>query len=171
VSKAFTSEEAPDEPALVVPRAPLPAGVANFVTPRGLELLRQEQRLRELERSRLDAIAEPAEKARALAAWSERVRALEERLQSAVLVEPQGQPRDEVRFGASVRVRAEGGSERRYQIVGVDEADPEQGRVAFTSPLARALLGLKLGDSALVRTPRGEDELEVVANEYEATSA
>ena len=167
MSKAFTSEEAPDEPALVVPRAPLPAGVPNFVTPRGLELLRQEQRVRELERARLEVIAEPAEKARALATWSERTRALEERLQSAAVVDPLGQPRDEVRFGASVGVRAEGGHERRYQIVGVDEADPEQGRVAFTSPLARALLGLKLGDSAFVRTPRGEDELEVVAIDYE----
>jgi transcription elongation factor GreB len=167
VSKAFTSEETLDEPALVVPRAPLPAGIPNFVTPRGLELLQKEHHLRELERARLDAIAEPAEKARALTAWSERTRALEERLQSAALVDPLGQPRDEVRFGAWVRVRSEGARERSYQIVGVDEADPEQGKVAFTSPLARALLGLKLGDSGFVRTPRGEDELEVIAIDYE----
>ncbi len=58
------------------------------------------------------------------------------------------------------------GGPRRYQIVGVDEADAASGKIAFVSPLARALLGRSAGDTAHVRTPRGEEELEIVAVEY-----
>ena len=56
--------------------------------------------------------------------------------------------------------------EKRYQIVGVDEADAAQGRISFVSPLARALLGRAAGDVVRLRTPRGDEELEVVAVEY-----
>jgi transcription elongation factor GreB len=63
-------------------------------------------------------------------------------------------------------VRTESGDERRYRIVGVDEADVAHGRVAFVAPLARALLGKKVGDGATVRTPGGEEELEVLAIAY-----
>ena len=65
-------------------------------------------------------------------------------------------------------MRGESGGERRYEIVGVDEADVAHGRVAFVAPLARALLGKRVGDVALLRTPRGEEELEVLAIDYPA---
>lgn len=166
MSKAFTSEETPDEPALVAPRAPLPAGATNFVTARGLELLRSEQRSLLGERAAIEALGEGEARTRALAVWSQRVAELEQRLASATLVDAAAQPQHEVRFGAHVVVRGEAGPERRYQIVGVDEADAAEGRIAFVSPLARALLGAKVGDSALVRTPRGEEELEICAIQY-----
>jgi transcription elongation factor GreB len=166
VSKAFTSEETPDEPALVAPRPPLPEGVTNFVTERGLGLLRVEQSALVAERGRIETLDEGDTRARALAVWSQRHAALEQRLASATLVEAANQPQHEVRFGARVALRGEDGRERHYRIVGVDEAEPAAGRIAFVSPLARALLGLKVGDSALVRTPRGEEELEVCAIDY-----
>ena len=75
------------------------------------------------------------------------------------------EPRDQVRFGATVTVDGAGGV-RRYQIVGVDEADAARGKIAFVSPLARALLGSAVGDTARLRAPRGEEELEIVAVEY-----
>jgi transcription elongation factor GreB len=75
-----------------------------------------------------------------------------------------------VRFGARVTVRAENGEERRYRIVGVDEADVEHGQIAFVAPLARALLGKHAGETAVVRTPRGEEELDVVSVDYGAES-
>jgi transcription elongation factor GreB len=165
VSKAFTSEETPDEPALVAPRAPLPEGVNNFVTARGLALLRAEQRALVAERARIEQLADDA-RPRALAAWTQRLAELEQRLGSAEVVDAAAQPRDEVRFGAKVVLSGADGRERRYQIVGVDEAEPEQGRIAFVSPLARALLGLRVGDGAIVRTPRAEEELEVIAIDY-----
>jgi transcription elongation factor GreB len=165
MSKAFTSEETAEEPALVAPRAPLPPGVDNFVTARGLALLRAEQRALVAERGRIEQLGDDA-RPRALAVWSQRLGELEQRLASAVLVDVAAQPTGEVRFGAKVALCGQDGRERSYQIVGVDEAEPEQGRIAFVSPLARALLGLKVGDSAIVRTPRGEEELEVVAIDH-----
>ena len=58
------------------------------------------------------------------------------------------------------------GNLRRYRIVGVDEAEPESGRLAFTAPLARQLMGKRLGDAVLLRTARGEVELEVIGVDY-----
>ncbi|HEU4537219.1 MAG TPA: GreA/GreB family elongation factor [Polyangiaceae bacterium] len=169
MSKAFTKEGASEAP-LVAPRPPLPAGVANYVTPRGLALLRDELRRLHAERAALEA-ATPADgdadRPAALAALAARVAELESRLAAASLVDPAEQPRDEALFGATVRVRTEAGDERRYQIVGVDEADAAAGRSAFLAPLARALLGKRAGDVALVRTPRGDEELELIDVRYE----
>lgn len=167
MSKAFTKDDAADEPSFVRPRAPLPDGVTNYVTTRGLALLRAELTAIDAERAALESIAEDAERARAITAVAARHAELEARIASAAVVEPRVQPHDEVRFGATVLVRAEDGSERTYRIVGVDEADAAHGSVAFVAPLARALLGKRVGEGAIVRTPRGDDELEVVAIDYE----
>jgi transcription elongation factor GreB len=142
MSKAFTHEEVAEEPAIVAPRALLPAGTPNYVTARGLALLREE-----LAALRPDAHAE-------------RRAQLEERIASAVLVEPAARPGDAVRFGATVTVGG-GDGPRRYRIVGVDEADPASGLVAFTAPLARALLGRRVGEIVRLRAPRGDQELEI----------
>ena len=150
VSKAFTSEETVDTPEVVAPRAPLPPGVTNYVTARGLALLRAE--LTHLRASRAPAA---------------RIAELEQRLASAIPVDPSTQAQDEVRFGATVGVRSTSGAERRYQLVGIDEADPQRGKVAFIAPIARALLGKRVDDSAAVRTPQGEDELTVISISYE----
>jgi transcription elongation factor GreB len=63
-------------------------------------------------------------------------------------------------------VRDDAGRDRSYQIVGVDEADPSSGRITFVAPLARALLGRSLGESLSVRTPHGEEELDIVEISY-----
>jgi transcription elongation factor GreB len=146
VSKAFTKDDRPDEPVVVRHRPSLPDGVPNYFTGRGLAALRDEL-----------AAAEPG------ARRSE----LEQRIASAV-VAPPPTDREEIRFGAQVRLRAEDGQVREVRIVGVDEADPAQGLVAFVAPLARALLGRRAGDRMLVRTPGGAEELEVLSLDYEA---
>jgi transcription elongation factor GreB len=163
MSKAFTSEEATIE-VVVPPRAPLPPGVANYVTPRGLEQLRAERR--ELESARA-ALAEGPEEGRgaALAAWSQRLSELDQRLASAELVEPASAPQAVARFGARVTVADEAGHEKTYEIVGVDEADPDHGRVAFLAPLAQALLGREVGDRIQVQTPGKRQALEITAIE------
>lgn len=172
MSKAFTSEETPDLPLVVPPRAALPTGAPNYVTPRGLRLLRAE--LADLEARRAEAFAAAArddpEERRRLDVLTGRLVDLAERIRSAQLVGPQPQPREEVRFGATVTLRTVGGDrtgeERRFTIVGVDEADPADGRIAFVAPLARAILGCRCGDVASLRTTTGEEELEVVSLEY-----
>jgi len=162
VSKAFTSEETIDDPVIVRARPPLPAGVANYVTPRGLAALRAELERLEQERALLERSADQAQRLPSLAA---RIGELVARVSGAVVVEGAGRG-DVVRFGASVLVRDGSGAERRYEIVGVDEADARYGRLAFTAPLARALLGRRLGETAVVQTPGAEQELEVVAIDY-----
>ena len=161
MSKAFTDEEATEAPPLLVPRAPLPQGVPNYVTARGLALLRDELAALQAER-----VPEGPERAPALALLAQRRAQLEERIASAELVTRPGDALEVVRFGAHVRVESAEGL-RGYQIVGVDEADAARGRIAFVSPLARALLGRRVGDVVRVRVPRGEQELEVVAIGWE----
>ncbi|HEX7669519.1 MAG TPA: GreA/GreB family elongation factor, partial [Polyangiaceae bacterium] len=97
---------------------------------------------------------------------SARIAELEARIATAHVVDPAKQPHDEVRFGAKTVVRSASGEERSYQIVGVDEADATAGRVAFVAPIARALLGRRVGDVAVVRSPRADEELELLSISY-----
>lgn len=167
-SKAFTSEETPDDPIVVPPRAPLPPGVPNYVTARGLGLLRTELAGLERERSGLpDAAIDDSERDRRRKVLGVRIAELTRRIASAALVDPRRQTRDEVRFGATVTVRDEDGAPARYTIVGVDEAAPAEGRIAFLAPLARALTGLAVGDTARLETGAGPQELVVEAIAYD----
>jgi transcription elongation factor GreB len=127
------------------------------VTRRGLAALRAELDSMDDGRAKSPAVAQ------ALAA---RRAELERRTASAVLV---GAPAsdDEVRFGAELEVRGADGKKRRIRIVGVDEADPPAGRIAFVAPLARALLGRRAGETVIVRTPGGDDTFEIVAISYD----
>jgi transcription elongation factor GreB len=73
---------------------------------------------------------------------------------------------DQVFFGATVTVCDSSGCESAYSIVGVDEANVSAGRISWVSPLARALLKLSEGEVAILRTPAGINELEVVSVVY-----
>ena len=171
MSKAFTDEEAADLPLVVPARAPLPEGVANYVTPRGLALLHDELSALTAERAVAEGLAEGRERGPALAALAQRRAALEARIASALVIgPPAAAERDVVRFGARVRLETADG-ERSYRIVGVDEADASQDRIAFVAPLARALMGRGVGDEVRVNTPRGEVTFEILAIGYEPGNA
>ncbi len=167
MSKAFTRDDAEEEAVLVVARAPLPTGKPNYVTPRGLAALREELALLAGEGAALEELGNDAARARARHARAMKIEALEARIASAEVIDGRAGPQDEVRFGADVTLRGEGGAERHFRIVGVDEADARHGRIAFVAPLARAVLGKRVGDAVLVRTPSGEEELDVVALSYD----
>lgn len=166
MSRAFVKEDADNEDILVPARAPLPEGTPNLVTPRGLALLASELDDLTAERDRLQTAEADAQRARRLTALRERIEALQDRLQSARPVEP-NDPSDEVAFGATVTVRtvdgAFAGEEDRFTIVGVDEATGEDDLVAFTAPIARALLGRRVGERVTLTTGRRSRELVVVA--------
>lgn len=172
MSKAFTSEETPETPPVVPRRAPLPAGVPNYVTERGLAHLRAELDGIRQEVAGLNAqaddpggAAEAATRTQELVALAARRSELEGRIATAEVV-PLPDPGDAtVRFGAQVTVEGRDGR-RCYRIVGVDEADATHGRIAFVSPVARALLGRAVGDVVRVRLPRGEEELEIAEVGY-----
>jgi transcription elongation factor GreB len=160
VSKAFTKDDGPEPAPILRRRAPLPEGTPNYVTHRGLQALRDE--LAQLDASPPNGEASTRD-ANARTTWRSE---LEKRIATAVVAPPPDH-RDEVRFGAMVRVQDAEGETRELQIVGVDEADASRGLVAFTAPLARALLGRRAGDIASVRRPGGEEELTVLEISYE----
>jgi len=88
-------------------------------------------------------------------------------MKQAKVVDPAAQPtRDQVRFGAMVGLADEDGNCRSFTIVGDDEADATAGRIGWSAPIARALVGAKVGDERIVRLPAGEKSYEVVSIRY-----
>ncbi|WP_109124072.1 GreA/GreB family elongation factor [Dyella sp. C11] len=137
----------------------------NYVTPRGLAQLRA--RLLEV-RERRDALRASTEalpQQRELAAIERELRWLNTRVGSAIEVDLAQQPRDRVAFGALVTVDSDEG-EAHYRIVGEDEADVEHGWVSYVSPLAKALLGARVGDEVTWQRPAGDLAVEITAIEY-----
>ncbi len=159
MSRAFVNEDAgadrPDLPELPVPPGP------NYVTPRGLRVLQARLAARAADLAALKARAERLDKLPEAAAERD-IRWLEARLKSAIVVDPATQDLSEVAFGLRVTVADAEGRETAYEIVGEDEADAAHGRIAPASPLARALLGARVGDVVTWRRPAGVAELEVL---------
>jgi transcription elongation factor GreB len=88
-------------------------------------------------------------------------------MKAAKVVEPASQTsRDQVRFGATVELADEDDERRTLTIVGDDEADAAAGRIGWSAPLARALVGAKVGDERVVRLPAGEKSYEVMEIRY-----
>lgn len=180
MSKAFvketeTDDELPDEP------DGLAAGLKNYVTLRGLQLLRDElNALARVERPKVVEIVSWAAGngdrsengdyiygKKRLREIDRRMRYLTKRIESAVPVDPKMQKnRDQVFFGAEVTYADAQGLERTVRIVGVDEADLEQGLVSWLSPIAKALMKASEGDAVKLRTPGGEEKIEVLEIRY-----
>lgn len=96
-----------------------------------------------------------------------RVRYLRKRLENLSVVDPRFQSdRDHVHFGATVKYERENGAVQSVTIIGSDETEPAQGRISMDSPVGQALLKKAVGDLALVTTPGGEEELEILAIGY-----
>lgn len=87
-------------------------------------------------------------------------------MKAAKVVDPSGQQTDQVRFGARVELADEDDHRRILTIVGDDEADASAGRIGWSAPLARALIGARVGDERIVRLPGGEKSYEVMAIRY-----
>ena len=90
-------------------------------------------------------------------------------MKEAKPVDPAAQPsRDQVRFGATVELADEDDGRRTLTIVGDDEADASAGRIGWSAPLTRALVGARVGDERIVRLPAGNKSYEVIAIAYPA---
>jgi transcription elongation factor GreB len=179
MSKAFVREAEAEDAAPAPPEAPPPP--KNYITPAGFARLKAELRqLVEIERP--DVVRTVAWAAsngdrsengdylygkKRLREIDRRVRFLIKRLEAAEVVDAAGRDTDQVFFGASVIVAAKSGGERTLTIVGADEADPAKGRVSWISPIARALLKARAGDSVMLRTPAGTEELAILEVRYE----
>jgi transcription elongation factor GreB len=90
-------------------------------------------------------------------------------MKSAKVVDPTRQEqRDTVRFGATVELADEDDARRIITLVGEDEADASAGQVSWAAPIARALVGARVGDERIVRLPAGEKSYEIIAISYPA---
>jgi transcription elongation factor GreB len=94
-----------------------------------------------------------------------RVRFLIKRLENAEVVHSSGRDSDQVFFGATVRLKSSAG-QRTITILGLDEVDPARGIVSWVSPIARALLKAREGETVTLRTPGGEEKLEIMEVSY-----
>jgi len=106
---------------------------------------------------------------RKLRQFDGRIRFLSKRLEEAFVVDPVEQKsiaNGRVLFGCTVTVENEAGEEKLFSIVGTDEFDAGRGRVSWTSPIGRALLGSSQGDVVSFVAPGGHTELEVIKVEY-----
>ena len=179
MSKAFVKEEG-DAPESEPTQAPkLPAVGKNYITPAGYARLKDELKaLVEVERPEVvktvawaASLGDRSENAdyiygkRRLREIDRRVRFLIKRLESAQVVHSAGRDSDQVFFGATVRLKGQSG-ERTVTIVGVDEVDAARGRVSWVSPIAKALIKAREGDTVTLRSPAGEEQLDILEVSY-----
>jgi transcription elongation factor GreB len=182
MNKAFTKEtdaESEDTEEMET----LPANTKNYMTPRGFAALKEE--LRRLMRDERPKIVETVAWAASNGDRSEngdyiygkkrlreidrRVRYLTRRLESAEVVDPaRQQGLSQAFFGATLTYARQDGTEHTVTLVGIDEADLSHGKISWISPVARALLKSRVGDTVELRTPSGPETIEVLSIRYDA---
>lgn len=156
MSRGFVKEDDQEDVPMVPPRAHLPLGVTNYVTRAGMDELLAEQQALLDEIKNLD-ISRDNERRIAVNTITAKLKLLNDRIAEARIIDPDEQPADEIRFGATVTVQIEGtGEKETYQIVGVDEANISGGKISFLSPLAKALTNKKAGDRVVFKRPKGD---------------
>jgi transcription elongation factor GreB len=161
------------------------SGVKNYITPSGLQRLRDELRfLLARERPAVTQVVawaasngDRSENAdyqynkRRLRQIDRRIRFLTQRIDAAEVVDPEaprtGRAARQVFFGATVRYATAGGTERVVRIVGLDEIDLERNHISWRSPLARALMKAGPGDRVVLHAPGGTERLEILDVSYE----
>lgn len=182
MSKAFTKEtDGENDIDLDEPDDTIPPDVKNYMTPRGYATLQDELRfLMKDERPKIVEIVSWAAgngdrsengdylyNKKRLREIDRRVRYLTKRIENAEVVDPQRQQGiEQVFFGATVTYVREDDTEITVKLVGVDEADLDQGKINWLSPVARALMKAKVGDTVDVRTEGKVETIEVLAIQY-----
>ncbi len=182
MSKAFTREDSTEDDDEIEAASPLPVGARNYMTAGGFARLSAElDHLVKKERPALVATVawaagngDRSENGdyiygkKRLREIDRRIRFLLKRLDAAEVVDPAARrdERDQVFFGATVTVANARGEQRTVSIVGVDEIDTSRGYVSWVSPIARALLKAREGDTVTLRTPVGIEELDIVDVTY-----
>ncbi|HEX2529917.1 MAG TPA: transcription elongation factor GreB [Burkholderiaceae bacterium] len=179
MSKAFIKESDDDDDAL----PPMPAGGKNYITPQGHQRLKDELlHLIDVERPEVVRIVSWAASngdrsengdyiygKRRLREIDRRIRFLTKRLDMAEVVDPSVHyGSDQIFFGATVMYENQAGDEHTVTIVGIDEIDPLNGKISWISPVARALTKAHEGESVMLKTPAGTEELQIIEVRYPA---
>jgi transcription elongation factor GreB len=183
MSKAFTREDAAPEDDFDGDEDanPIPPGSKNYLTPHGWRRMRDELTwLVKTERPAVTSVVSWAAKLgdrsenadyqygkKRLREIDRRIRYLTKRLEAAEVVDPAvREETDQVFFGATVTYAMSAGREQTVSIVGIDETDPSRHYVSWISPVARALIKGREGDVVTLRTPGGDEELEILEVAY-----
>ena len=181
MNKAFVKESDSDEDDDIGGLPPIPPGAKNYITPHGYQRIREELlQLIDVERPEVVRVVHWAASngdrsengdyiygKRRLREIDRRIRFLTKRLDLAEVVDPSvHHGSDQVFFGATVTYVNAAGDEQTISIVGIDELDPLNGKISWVSPVARALTKAKEGDVITLRTPAGDDELEILRVTY-----
>ena len=181
MNKAFVKEPEGDADDDELQDAPLPPGSRNYLTPAGYAALRAElARLMTEERPAMVQVVSWAASngdrsengdyhygKKRLREIDRRMRFLTKRLEIAEVVDPSQQPnRDHVFFGATVTYTDTAGVDHTVTIVGIDEAEPLNGKISWISPVARALTKARVGDVVTLRTPGGIEDLDILEISY-----
>ena len=187
MNKAFVREDAgDDEDDLPEGAAPLPPGSKNYITPAGYERLCSElMHLIDTERPEVVGIVSWAASngdrsengdylygKKRLREIDRRIRFLTRRIEKAEVVDASLQgDNDQIFFGATVTYANQAGGETTITIVGMDEVDLDQGYVSWISPIARALIKAREGDTVPLRTPAGVEQIDILAVKYPPRAA
>ena len=184
MSKAFKKDDdgGDEDDGAGTSATPLPVGSKNYITKAGADRMRAELK-QLLDVTRPEVVRTVSWAAgngdrsengdyiygkKRLREIDRRIRFLTKRIEIAEVIDPSEQKGDRVLFGATVTIENEEGQRHTYRIVGVDEVNPAAGDISWISPLARALLNARAGDAVTVRTPKGDQEVEVIKVEYRA---
>ena len=184
MSKAFTREDdtAPEDDFEGEEENPIPPGSKNYLTPLGWRRMRDELTwLVKTERPNVTSVVSWAAKLgdrsenadyqygkKRLREIDRRIRYLTKRLEAAEVVDPATREEtDQVFFGATVTYAKSSGAEETIRIVGIDETDLPHNYVSWISPIARALIKAREGDTVHLHTPGGDEDLEILEVRYE----
>jgi transcription elongation factor GreB len=183
MSKAFTKEDDRDDDAPDAELQALPTK-KNYITPKGFQKMKDELHvLLNKTRPELTQVVawaasngDRSENAdyiygkRKLREIDRRIRFLTKRLEIAEVIDPGklSPPHPlQIQFGATVTYSNEEGQKKTISIVGIDEIEPSKGKISWISPLAKALLHQEKGDVVIFRSPKGEEELEILDIRYQ----
>ncbi|MGB2760295.1 MAG: GreA/GreB family elongation factor [Maribacter stanieri] len=166
MSRGFVKEEDQEEIPMVPPRADLPVGAVNYVTKNGFNKLLEERQKLQNEK---ESLPNDNEKERRITSnlINAKLQLLNERISSAKMVNLEEQPKNEVRFGATVSLLIDSAkTDQKFQIVGVDEANIAENKISFLSPIARILISKKVGEIAILNLGKVERLFKITNISY-----
>jgi len=165
MSRGFVKEDDLELAGTDLPERPISED-PNYVTPTGLAQLEAQVEALSAKHSSLSPQSEDPSVSQQLAVIERDLRYFEARLEQAILVEPSQDTPVTVVFGTSVVVEDEDGKQHSFQIVGEDEADVSANKVSYVSPLAKALISHKVGETVNWVRPAGNTTLEIIEIRY-----